>query len=72
MLDFGWREVFIIVVVALIVVGPKEFPTLLRTIGKLVAVTRSHVHKLRSHLNDAIKQAGFEEIHNEMQQLIRF
>ncbi|MCH7559554.1 MAG: twin-arginine translocase subunit TatB, partial [Planctomycetes bacterium] len=36
MLDLGWSELLIIGVVALIVVGPKDLPKMLRTLGQYV------------------------------------
>ncbi|MEO0810063.1 MAG: Sec-independent protein translocase protein TatB, partial [Pseudomonadota bacterium] len=40
MLDLGWSELLVIAAVALIVVGPKELPGMLRTIGKFMRVIR--------------------------------
>ena len=37
MFDVGWSELVVIAVVALVVIGPKELPTTLRTIGKMTA-----------------------------------
>lgn len=33
MFDIGWSELMLIGIVALIVIGPKELPTVLRTMG---------------------------------------
>ena len=40
MFDIGWSELVIIAVVALVVIGPKELPATLRTIGKMTARAR--------------------------------
>ena len=36
MLDFGWAELFMIAAVAVFVIGPKEIPTLMRSLGRLM------------------------------------
>lgn len=41
MFDIGFSEILIISVVAILVVGPKEFPALVRTIGRWMGKARS-------------------------------
>lgn len=36
MLDFGWPELLIIMAVGVLVIGPKEIPGIMRTLGRLV------------------------------------
>ena len=36
MLDFGWAELFLIMAVAVLVIGPKEIPALMRGLGNVV------------------------------------
>jgi len=36
MLDFGWAELLVIAAVGVFVIGPKEIPTLMRTLGRLM------------------------------------
>ncbi len=40
MFDIGWQELFLIAVVALIVVGPKDLPKVLRTAARVHAESR--------------------------------
>jgi sec-independent protein translocase protein TatB len=40
MFDIGWSELLVIAVVALIAIGPKELPGVLRTIGQWMATKR--------------------------------
>ncbi|MEL6872331.1 MAG: Sec-independent protein translocase protein TatB, partial [Pseudomonadota bacterium] len=48
MLDIGWTELLVIGVVALLVVGPKELPGLLRTIGRYVGMIRRQANEFRA------------------------
>ena len=36
MLDIGWSEILLIAVVAIVVIGPKDLPDALRTLGRMV------------------------------------
>jgi len=48
MFDIGFSEILIISVVAILVVGPKEFPALVRTIGRWMGKARSVAGEVRS------------------------
>ena len=69
MLDLGWSELLVVAVVALIVVGPKELPALLRTIGKFVNVIRRQAGEFRAQFDDAIKDTEFEQVRKDFQDL---
>ena len=62
MLDIGWSEMFMIAVVAIVVIGPKELPRTLRTIGQWVAKARSLTREFQSNVNDMIAQSEVEEL----------
>ena len=62
MFDIGATELLVIAVVAIIVVGPKELPRMLRTVGQMVAKARSMAREFQSHLNDAADEAGLDEV----------
>ncbi|MBT4168292.1 MAG: twin-arginine translocase subunit TatB, partial [Rhodospirillaceae bacterium] len=40
MLDIGWTEILVIAVVAIVVIGPKDLPRTLRTVGQWIAQAR--------------------------------
>jgi len=62
MFDLGsWGEIFIIAVAALILLGPKEIPVVLRTLGRWIAKAKNLSNELRSLLNHFIHQGEFEE-----------
>ena len=63
MFDFNsWCEFLVIAIVALVVLGPKEIPTVLRFIGKWIYKLRSLSSKVRSHLDELVFAAEREEI----------
>ncbi|MEN2495332.1 MAG: Sec-independent protein translocase protein TatB [Hyphomicrobiaceae bacterium hypho_1] len=69
MLDLGWSELLIVSIIALIVVGPKEFPALLRMISSITDMLRRQSNEFRKHFDDAIKQSGLEDIQSEFKQI---
>jgi len=69
MLDLGWSELVVVAVIALIVVGPKELPALLRTIAQIVKALRSQANEFRGHFDNAMKDTGLEDIRSELQHL---
>jgi len=62
MFDIGGLELLILGVVAIIVVGPKDLPGLLRRIGKMVAKARNMAGEFKSHFDDIADQEEFKEI----------
>ncbi len=69
MFDFGTGELFVIAVVALLVVGPKHMPEVLRTINGFVRKVRSLARDFQKGLDDLSKEAGMDELKNEMTEL---
>ena len=69
MFDIGWSELLLIAAVAFIVVGPKELPVLLRTVGRYVGIIRGHALKFRAQIDEAIKDTELEELRDEMTDL---
>ncbi len=63
MLDLGWSELLIIGVVALIVVGPKDLPKMLRTLGQYAGRARGIAREFQRSMDDAARQADIEELH---------
>jgi sec-independent protein translocase protein TatB len=62
MLDLGWSELLIIGVVALIVVGPKDLPKMLRTLGQYVGRAKGIAREFQRSMDDAARQADIEEL----------
>lgn len=62
MLDIGWSELLVIGLLALLVVGPKELPGLLRTIGQYVGKARSMAREFQRSMEDAAREADLGEL----------
>ena len=72
MFDFGLgtAELLLIAMVALIVVGPKELPGLLRTIGRWVGKVRALASDFQAHLDDLSKESGIEDVKKEVRETV--
>lgn len=63
MFDFNsWCEFLLIAIVALIVVGPKEIPTVLRFVGKWIYRLRSLSREVMSQIDELVYAAEREDI----------
>ena len=61
MFDLGGGELLVIGIVALVVIGPKELPGLLRTIGQALGKLRRMAGVFQGQFNDAMKEADLSE-----------
>mgnify|MGYP001246344700 CR=1 FL=1 len=66
MLDIGWTELLAIAMVTILVVGPKDLPRVLRTVGKLTAKARAITREFQDSLDDMARQSDFDEIKREI------
>ena len=57
MFDFGWGEIVVIGIVALIAIGPKELPTVLRTIGQCMGKVRRMATEFQGQFQEAMREA---------------
>jgi sec-independent protein translocase protein TatB len=62
MFDIGWGEFFLIGVVALIVVGPKELPGLFRSVGQWTGKARAMAREFQRSLEQAANESGMNEV----------
>jgi sec-independent protein translocase protein TatB len=71
MFDLGWSEMAVILMVALIVIGPKDLPRVARTIGKWTAKARGMAREFQRSLDDMAREAELQDIKAEMDKLSR-
>jgi sec-independent protein translocase protein TatB len=59
-------EILVIAIVALIVVGPKELPGLLRGWGKWMAKARGMASEFRGHVDEMVRQSELDEVKKQI------
>lgn len=57
MFDIGWTELIVVAVIAILVVGPKELPSMLMTFGRTVGRMRRMANDFQSQFNDVVREA---------------
>lgn len=62
MLDMSWGELLVIGGVALVVIGPKDLPKALRTVGNVMGKVRRMAGEFQTQFNDAMREADLEEL----------
>jgi sec-independent protein translocase protein TatB len=62
MFDIGWSELLVIAVVALIVIGPKELPAVLRTVGQWTTKIRRMAGEFQSQFQEALREAEMADL----------
>ena len=62
MFDIGAAELLVIVVVAILVIGPKDMPKAMRTAGRWIGKLRRMSAHFRSGLDEMVRQAEIEEM----------
>jgi len=62
MFDIGWSELVVIGVVALIAIGPKELPTVLRTCGQWMGKIRRMASEFQGQFQEAMREAEMADI----------
>lgn len=71
MFDLTSSKLMILGLVALIVVGPKDLPLLLRTIGKYVGLIRRHANDFRAQFDEAMRDQELANLKAEMEAVKR-
>lgn len=59
-------ELMVIAVVALVVIGPKELPNLLRSWGKWMAKMRGMASEFRGHVDEMVRQSDLDEVKKQL------
>jgi sec-independent protein translocase protein TatB len=69
MFDFAWSEVGLIVLVAVVVLGPKELPQAMRALGRFTRQARKLAGEFQTYVNDLIREAEIDDIKKSVNQV---
>jgi sec-independent protein translocase protein TatB len=69
MFDIGWGELVLIGIVALIVIGPKELPTVLRTLGQYMAKIKRMAGEFQGQFQEAMREAEMADLKKQADDL---
>lgn len=69
MFDIGWSEILVIAVVAIVVVGPKDLPPMLRAFGRTVSKMRRMAGEFQGQFNEALKEAELDDVKKSIDEI---
>jgi sec-independent protein translocase protein TatB len=69
MLDIGWTELMLIAVVAIVVIGPRELPDALRTLGRMLNKVRRMAGEFQGQFNQALREANLEDVKKDFDEI---
>src|SRR5829696_7703165 len=69
MFDIGWSELVVIGIVALVVIGPKELPGVLRMIGQWMTKIRRMASEFQGQFNEAMREAEMADLKKQVDQI---
>lgn len=74
MFDFGIGtfELMMLAIVAIIVVGPKDLPKLLRTVGQFMTKVRGMAREFQGYLDDAARETGLDDVKKDIGKMTDF
>jgi sec-independent protein translocase protein TatB len=69
MVDLSWSHILLVLIVALVVVGPKDLPRLMREVGRWLGKARSMADQFRKSFDEMARQSELEELRTELNAL---
>ena len=70
MFDIGWSELLVIGIVALVVIGPKELPGVVRTVAQNIGKLRRLASDFQNQFNDALREMELADLKKDAEKLI--
>ena len=67
MFDIGWSEMAVILLVALIVIGPKDLPRVARTVGQWMGKGRAMAREFQRALDEMAREAELDKVKSEIE-----
>jgi sec-independent protein translocase protein TatB len=68
MFDFGvgYSELFVLGLIAILVIGPKDLPKVMRMIGQTTRKLRGMAREFQGHVDQAMRETGMDEIKKDI------
>jgi sec-independent protein translocase protein TatB len=70
-MDLSWSHIFLVLIVALVVVGPKDLPKMMRMVGRWTGKAREMAGQLRRSFDEMARQSELDELRQEIESLRR-
>jgi len=70
MLDLGWQEFFLIATIAIVVVGPKDLPNVIRAVMQWIRKIRAMAREFQGSIEEIAREAELDEVRREATKLM--
>ncbi len=71
MFDIGWPELFVIAVVALVVIGPKDLPRVMRYLGRWFGKAKRVTWEFKRHWDDIMRESELDDVKRDIEGVMR-
>src|ERR1700739_4073877 len=72
MFGFSWAEIGLIMVVALVAIGPKDLPVAIRTVTAMMKKARGMAAEFQGHVDEMMRDANLSDVKEEIDKRRRF
>ncbi len=72
MFDIGWPEMAVVAVIALIIIGPKDLPRILRYAGRWAGKARKVAREFQRNFDDMVRESELDEVKKSVDQASSF
>jgi len=72
MFDIGWQELFVVAILAIIVIGPKDLPRAVRTVMRGIRKLRAMAGEFQAGLDEVAREAELDEIKREANKIAHY
>ena len=72
MFDFAWSEIALIVVVAVIFIGPKDLPVAIKAVTEMIKKARRMAGEFQTHVDEMVRDADLHEVRDSLNQIRNF
>src|SRR5579863_1795908 len=70
MFNIGWSEYLVIAVIALVAIGPKELPGVLRMVGQWVGKARRMAREFQDQFHEALREAEMADLKKQFDETV--
>jgi sec-independent protein translocase protein TatB len=71
MMGISWMELMVIVMIGLIVIGPKDLPAAIRTVGQFVRGTRDLAREFQGHMDQLVRESELDALRRDVEDATR-
>ncbi|MDH3241472.1 MAG: Sec-independent protein translocase protein TatB [Alphaproteobacteria bacterium] len=66
MFDIGWMEMMVIAIVMIVIIGPKELPVVLHTMGRWIGRVRAMARSFQDSIEEMAQESGLDDVRREV------